>query len=417
MYWDKHLPGFGLRVAAPRPGSRDGRKSWIAMGRVDGKPVMVTIGTLAQIPKVDKARDLARASILKMKGGTKPLDERRAEKAHKEAAAKATAAAEREAAQGRFALVAERFLTERNKEEGWAPAYEYEFRRIMKRDVLPRWGEKPIRSITRADVVELITEKAENRLRARKGETRGAGVQANRTLTRLRTLFGWAVSEGLIASDPTAGVRRRKKEEARDRLLSDAEIVSFWHAAERTPWPYGPIFRLMLLTAQREGEVAGMRWSEIDLDKCIWNLPGERTKNGKPHIVHLSAPAMEIIGELPRIGEMVFPTRNGTQLLSFSAAKLRLDALMETEGDWVLHDLRRTGATIMAQLGIAPHIVDRALNHVTGALGGVARIYNRFDYINERKAALDALGRYVEGLVRPGGDNNVVPLTAARERA
>jgi integrase len=409
-YWDRNLPGFGLRIASPRPGSREGRKTWIAMGRVDGKPVMVTLGTLAQVPKVDKAREVARAALLKMRGGTSPLEERKAEKAQKEAAAKAVTAAEREAAEGRFALVAARFLDERSKEEGWAPAYEYEFRRIVKRDVLPRWGEKPIRAITRADVTDLIDHKAEHRGRARKGETRGAGVQANRTLTRLRTLFGWAAAEGLIAVDPTAGVRRRFKEEARDRVLSDAEIVSVWRAAESTPWPYGPIFKLMLLTAQREGEIAGMSWRELDLDNCTWNLPGERTKNGKPHIVHLSAPAMEVIRDLPRIGEMVFPTRNGTQLLSFSAAKLRLDALVEAESDWVLHDLRRTGATIMARLGIAPHIADRVLNHVDGAISGVARIYNRFQYVDERKAALDTLGRFVESLVKPGA--NVIPLRA-----
>lgn len=418
-YWDREAPGFGLRIAAPRPGSRDGRKTWIAMGRVDGKPVMVTLGTLGQVPKVDKARDLARAAMLKMRAGTSPLEERRAEKAQKEAETKAVAAAKREAAEGQFALVAARFLDERSKEEGWAPAYEYEFRRIIKRDVLPRWGKKPIRSITRADVKELIDHKAETRGRARKGETRGAGVQANRTLTRLRTLFGWAAAEGLIAIDPTAGERRRFKEEARDRVLSDAEIVSVWRAADQTPWPYGPIFKLMLLTAQREGEVAGMRWREIDLENCTWNLPGERTKNGKPHIVHLSAQAMEVIGGhnddggLPRLGEMVFPTRNGTQLLSFSAAKLRLDALVEAESDWVLHDLRRTGATIMARLGIAPHIADRVLNHVDGAISGVARIYNRFQYVDERKAALEALGRFVESLVNPdGAAANVVHLRA-----
>src|ERR1700687_1292292 len=100
-YWDKHLPGFGLRVAAPRPGSREGRKTWIAMGRVDGKPVMATIGTLAQIPKVDKARDLARTALVKMRGGTKPLDERKAEEQRRGAEVAAAEAATREATQGR----------------------------------------------------------------------------------------------------------------------------------------------------------------------------------------------------------------------------------------------------------------------------------------------------------------------------
>ena len=422
VYWDKMLPGFGLRISAPRPGSREGRKTWITMGRVDGKAVMETIGTLAQIPKVDKARDLARAGILKMKGGTKPLDERRMERERKEAAGEAALAEAREAIEGRFVVVAERFLAE-HVEPNCSPKYAGEVRRILEHDVLPRWGDRPIRGIAKHDVNELLDAKARGRERARKGTSGGSAIQANRTLTRLRTLFAWAKGQGLVDADPSAGVLPRGKEQTRDRVLcgdgdgvNDDEILWFWRGAERAGWPYGAIFRLLLLTAQRESEVAGMRWAEVDLVKRVWAIPRERTKSDRAHTVHLSPLAAEILVALPRMGDLVFPSRAGHPVASFAKPKQRLDAAMSKQAGaeiapWVLHDLRRTATTIMARLEVLPHVADKVLNHKAGTIRGVAAIYNRFEYIPERKAALEALGRFVEDLVRP---SNVVSL---RDRA
>ena len=423
VYWDKMLPGFGLRVAPPRPGSREGRKTWIVLGRVDGKPVMETLGTLAQIPKVDKARDLARASMAKMRGGTKPLDERRAERERKKATGEAAEAAAQEAIEGRFAVVAERFLAE-HIERKCQPKYAAEVRRILEHDVLPRWADRQARGITKHDVNELLDAKASRRERARKGTTGGSAIQANRTLTRLRTLFAWAAAHDLIDGDPTAGVLLRGKERTRDRTLGDDEILWFWRGAERAGWPYGAILRLLLLTAQREGEVAGMRWSELDLEKRLWTIPRERTKSDRAHTVHVSDFAAEILGTLPRLGDLVFPSWVGKPIASFAKPKQRLDDAMtaqlrEARGDpeaeldaWIIHDLRRTATTIMARLNVAPHVADKILNHSAGTIRGVAATYNRFAYLDERKAALEALGRFVEGLVRPGG-GNVVELRRA----
>lgn len=418
IVWDTVLPGFGLRVAAPRPGSREGRKTWIAMYRVDGKAVMETIGTLAQIPKVDKARDLARASIMKAKGGAHPVGERRAEKAHRAAEIAAVEAAAVEAIEGRFAAVAERFLADGKNKKGkkWAPKYAAEVRRILEHDVLPRWCDRQIRSIIKHDVNELLDAKAGSRERARKGTQGGAGVQANRTLTRLRTLFAWASARDLVDGDPTAGVAVRGHEAARDRVLGDDELVWFWRATERVGWPAGAILRLLLLTAQRESEVAGMRWSEIDLDKRLWTLPRERTKSDRGHVVTLSEFAIEILGALPRLGDLVFPGRTGNPVNSFGKPKARLDALMAEQAGapiapWVIHDLRRTATTIMAErLKVAPHVADKILNHQSGTIRGVAAVYNKAAYLDERKVALEALGRFLEALVRPGGVGNVVDL-------
>lgn len=427
-YWDRYTPGFGLRISAPRPGSKDARRTWIAMGRVDGKPVMTTLGTTATIPKVDRAREAARAAILKMRAGTKPLEERKAEQARRAAAAKVAAEAARAAVEGQFGKVVERFLTERGRAEGWAAKYAGEVERIFRHDILPRWGEKHVAAITTADVEALLRAKAATRERSRKGTNGGATTQANRTLLRLATFFRWAIKKKLIAENPTEGIEPLIKERARDRVLIDNEIIWFWRGAERAGWPFAEIFRLLLLTAQREGEVSGMRWSEVDLQNRLWTIPKERNKSGRQHIVYLSELAVEIIGTLPRIGgDLVFPTKTGNQLSSFSRAKDRLDALMtaqrrEATGKpdaelpaWVIHDLRRTAATVMAeQLKVAPHVVDKILNHATGTIRGVAAIYNRGEYADERKAALEALGRWVAALVRPSGAGNVIPLTAAR---
>ena len=239
-------------------------------------------------------------------------------------------------------------------------------------------------------------------------------------LTRLRTFFGWAVANDLAAADPTAGVRRPAKEAARDRVLSDDELRLFWNATGQLGNPFAPLFRLMLLSAQREGEVAGLRWSELDLTTQAWTIPGIRTKNRKPHIVPLSSAAFEIIGAVPRVDgqDLLFSRTGVTPSSGFSRAKRRLDALMTTDNDgseiepWVLHDLRRSATTAMARLGIAPHVADRVLNHQAGTIRGVAAVYNRFEYLAERKAALEAWGRFVQNLAQPSRAN-VVSLRPA----
>src|SRR5262249_53711382 len=147
---------------------------------------------------------------------------------------------------------------------------------------------------------------ADRRDRARKGRTDGAGVLSNRILSLLTTLFNWAISQDLIDTNPTAGVRRRLKEVPRDRLLNDDETVRFWTACDEMGLPFGRLFQMLLLTAQRRDEVGGMRWSELDLEKRKWTIPRERAKNGKAHTVHLSDLAIEIIEQLPRIGDSDF---------------------------------------------------------------------------------------------------------------
>jgi integrase len=140
-------------------------------------------------------------------------------------------------------------------------------------------------------------------------------------------------------------------------------------------------------------------WDELDLARHIWTLPSSRTKNGKPHIVHLSNKALAVLMQMPRLGRFVFSVAGGTPFQSFSAAKRELDKLSGV-GDWRLHDLRRTCVSGMARLGIAPHVADKVLNHQTGTISGVAAVYQRHEFLAERKDALERWGAHIEDLLQ-----------------
>jgi integrase len=176
---------------------------------------------------------------------------------------------------------------------------------------------------------------------------------------------------------------------------------------------------VLLLTGQRRDEVATLQWSELNLGKRTWTLPREKAKNNRAHEVQLSEAAIGVLESLPRSGALVFTSTGSTAVTGFSRAKRRLDAAMfatksqdlgtkrEPIPPWVLHDLRRTAATGMAALNFPPHVVDKVLNHLSGTIRGVAAVYNRFEYLDERRAALEAWGRYVANLVAPAPLNVV----------
>jgi integrase len=409
-YFDTQLPAFGLRISAT------GRKSWIVMYRVDGKLVRETLGALRRIPKVDNARELARQSMRQAQAGVHPVEARRA------------AQAARSEEPDTFAAVADLFV-ERYAKRNTRPTTCAETERVIRRELKPAWGARPIRDIGRRDVIELLDGIVD----------RGAPIQANRTLAHMRRLFNWALEREIVQTNPAAGLTMPTPEVQRDRTLSDDEIRLFWNACDDIGWPFGPMFKLLLVTAQRRSEVAGLRWSELKLADRQWVIPRERAKNDREHVVHLSDLAGEIIEALPRFarernggegkgteGDLVFTTTGETHVSGYSKAKERLNTRMlellrsdlaDTGEDaaireWTLHDLRRTATTGMAKLNIAPHVVDRILNHVSGTIRGVAAVYNRHAYIEERKAALEGWSRYVEGLVR-SRPANVVQLAAA----
>jgi len=243
-------------------------------------------------------------------------------------------------------------------------------------------------------------------------------------------MFGWAERRELVAANPFAG-GIEGRETPRDRVLSDAELGEVWRAAGALGWPSGDFVRFLLLTLQREAEVAGLRRGELADDLSVWELPGARAKSGKGHIVHLTEPARAILRAAPRVGAspLVFTTTGKRPISSFSNAKAALDRRIVAERrkiaaecgampaplvPWRLHDLRRTGVTVLARLGVRWEVADKLLNHAQGRISGVAAIYQRHEFLAEREAALGAWAAHVLAVGdgrAPGG--NVVELRRA----
>jgi integrase len=230
---------------------------------------------------------------------------------------------------------------------------------------------------------------------------RGAPIAANNALAAIRKFFNWCFERGVIVSNPCNGIKKPAKSETRDRVLSDEELRSIWEASDTIGYPFGTMVQLLMLTAQRRNEVATMRWQDIDLSSGVWTIPAELTKNGKPHLVPFSALALARLASLPRLHEsFVFPARGNvtTTFSGFSKLKAKADQLSRVQG-WTLHDLRRSAATHMGRLGVAPHVVERILNHESGSFRGVAGVYNRFQYLPEMREGLERWACHLERLM------------------
>jgi integrase len=413
LVWDTELKGFGLKVTPA------GQKSYLLQYRMGGR------GTPTQRVKIGRhgievTADQARDAAIRLRGlisqGIDPAKERKKATAELKADAEAR---KRDTVGAAIELYLSRYAKRNLKPSTYA-----EVSRTLLRDVSGPLGRWPIREITRRDAAKLLDDIVD----------RGSPSHANHVLAYFRAMLNWAVDREMIPGNPIARMKAPSVAVTRDRALDDDESKVFWSACDHLGWPFGPLLKLLLLTGQRRDEVAGMRWTELDLDKQTWTLPRERAKNDKEHIVHLSALVIEVVEELPRLNDQLVFTTNGSMsrkatrdttkaerpVSGFGRAKDRLDAkmleLLKTElgeagkakeaeaahiAPFTIHDLRRTAATGMARLNIAPHIVDKILNHVGGSIEGVAAIYNRHAYLEERKAALDTWSRHVEGLIRP----------------
>jgi integrase len=250
---------------------------------------------------------------------------------------------------------------------------------------------------------------------------RGA-VMGNRTLAYCKALYNFATVEKIAATNPFEDLKLTKEED-RERVLSADELRAVWNAAGTLGEPYTAIIRLLILTGQRLNEIACLRRSEIDLVKKLQiTLPGSRTKNGRSHIVALSEPAVEILKSAKKVEseEGLIFTLNGSRISGWSKVRTRLakavtKALEKEPEHWTIHDLRRTFATLANEdLKIAPHIVDKILNHSNGVVRGVAAVYNRAEWLDERRAALEAWAKHILSMVDGRGNSNVVVLRAGR---
>jgi integrase len=261
-----------------------------------------------------------------------------------------------------------------------------------------RWGKRRLGDITDSDVIAIL-----DRISAR------TPILANRLHAVLHKLFDWARSKKLATANPCVGIERPAPERSRERVLDDKELRKVWLAADELGHPYGGIVKLLILTGQRRNEIAGLRWSEVDMDERALHLPAARTKNGLAHDIPLSAPAQAIIADLPRIvdADLVFTIKR-QPITGFSRMKERLDKGSSVT-DWTLHDIRRTVASGLQRLGVRLEVTEAVLNHRSGSTAGIVGVYQRHDYADEKRDALARWADYVDALVT-GTKANVVTL-------
>jgi integrase len=364
VYWDSGCPGFGVKIT-PK-----GRKVFIVLYRSGGTGSRLRKYTIGPYGRVTLHQ--ARAAALKIFAARTEGRDPAAEKQQ----------ARRRLVVDRVEDVVELFITEHVSKTRSAR----EISRLLRREVNPPWGTRSVHEIGKRQIIELVTEVA----------ARGTPSAANKLLKVVKAFLGWCVGRAILDVSPANGLAAPARERARDRLLEDDELARILRAARQMDGPYDGIVALLALTGQRREEVAQLTWDEVDLASHTWTLPACRTKNGKPHIVHLSKEAIVVLMRVPKLGKFVFSLSGTKPFQSFSAAKHKLDKLSGVS-DWRLHDLRRTCVSGMARLGVPPHVADKVLNHQSGTISGVAAVYQRHEFLAERK---DALERWSAHLAR-----------------
>ncbi|WP_431300633.1 tyrosine-type recombinase/integrase [Tabrizicola sp. BL-A-41-H6] len=353
--YDQLLPGFGVRV------STTGRKTWFCSARTNGRTQRVKIGTYPAVGLAD-ARERAQSILHDAQLGITPPEKC-------------------ETLGETIPMFIAIYAKPRNK--GWL-----EQQRLLTQKWVPLF-KSPLDEISRPDVVRVLDAIVAS----------GTPGRANHALSALKKLMNWALDRGMIEVNPIAGLKPPTKPRARDRVLTDGELARLMDAAKREGYPFGTIAQVLLLTAQRRGEVSGMKWSSIDFETGVWTIPRENAKNGLAHDVPLSVSVLDLLRSVPRFvgSDYVFTTTGKTPVSGYGRAKDRLDDAVGTEG-WWYHDLRRTAASGMARIGVSPHVIEKVLNHKSGIISGVAAIYNRYSYSLEKKSALEQWGEYIAKL-------------------
>jgi integrase len=365
FFWDEDIPGFGLRLRRVRKASR-----WIFQYRAGRLQRRLTIGALTAI-SAPQARKAASEIHAKVRLGGDPAGDKAEDRARQ--------------AETVGALLKPYLEFKRQQ---LAPRSFEETERHLVKHCKPLHST-PIAKLDRRAIAARLAAIATN----------SGNAAANSVSASLSAFLMWAVQQGMIEHNPAIGTVHYPTK-SRDRVLTDTELAAIWRATSDTS-DYSAFVRLLLLTACRRNEIAGLRWSEIVDGRIV--LPATRTKNGRQHMVPLSAAASEVLAARPVRdgGDLVFAARGEKQLTGWTERKQALDQRIATNGDkvpgWRHHDLRRTCATRLAELGVQPHIIEAILNHQSGHKGGVAGVYNRSTYEIEKRAALD---RWAEHITR-----------------
>jgi integrase len=385
IYFDDALPGFGYRLRAGA--GNKVLRSWVAQYRRTGGSRRVLLGNAAAL-SAEQARAAAKKVLAAAALGQDPQADRRER---------------RDKDRHTLRSVATEYL-QAKKSELRPRSYVESERYLLTGKYFKPLHTLAINAVSRADVSSRILAIA-----------REAGnTTANRARSNLNALFSWSIRMGLTDSNPVVNSVQAKESEGRTRVLSDSELAAIWRACG-DDGDYSRIVRLLILLACRRQEIGSMQWPELDPERGLWAIPPERSKNGREHMLPLPLAAWAIIDGVPHIAnrDYLFGTR-AQGFKQWAHGKTALgEALGDTVASFVLHDIRRTVATKMADLGIQPHVIEQILNHQSGHRRGVAGIYNRSSYEREVKAALALWADHVRSLVN-GGEHKIVALPMVR---
>ena len=372
--------GFGVRVT-PR-----GTRSFVCLFRFEGKPRRLTLGTYPTMTLAE-AHQAHGEAMKKLEQGIDPGAEAVAERAEDRQAPTVD-------------VLADEYL------EKWAKPRKRSWRedeRILKKDILPEWGRRKAREITRRDVIRLLDGIVD----------RGAGIMANRTLAVIRKMFNFAVSRDIVPTSPCLAVRAPAPENRRDRVLTTDEIRALWHGLEGAKMASGTklAIKIQLVTGQRKVEIVSAAWEEIDFTTGWWTIPASKAKNKIPHRVPLSPLTIELLEAAKHLAvdsPWVFPSPQTDRHITPEAVDhaLRRPGLEHLGFTFWVHDLRRTAASHMTGMGISRLVVGKLLNH---AERGVTSTYDRHSYDKEKRQALEAWGRKLKAVIE-GTKNNVVSM-------
>lgn len=409
LMWDTLTEGLALKI---NPG---GKRSYIIMPRVLGAQEKITLGSTIKL-SIAQARELAKTLFEQAERGISP----------KRTIKQAAQQAER-AKKNSFRSVAEAYLVDPEKGGGGSLRSKPQLEKRLENDVYPEWGATPIREITEDDAIDLIDGVKKNK----------GPVAARATYSLISQVFKWAKRKKKIDVSPLANVDPPGVDSQRNHVLTDPEIARLWSGFEALGTPFAQIHKLLLLLGQRRNETAGMRRSEIHGD--VWIIPGQRMKRlpkhkDVPHTVPLPALAIEIIDSVPKITredgtvyDHIFSTdRRGDRapsgwgrikekldkhLVNTEAKRLRQKPDAEKHGilDWRLHDLRRTMRTGLSALKIRPDIAEMTIGHI---LTGVRSVYDRHQFDDEKRYALEAWSAHVQAIVSgKEKPDNVLPMS------
>jgi integrase len=411
-------PGSGAKSFAMRFRRPDGRNARLVLGGFDPTPrephAKPEIG--ASLTLVE-ARLLAGRIHHERAGGADVISDRKASKLRQ----RLQIAADKDSS---FGVLVRRYFEEhaRHKTRRWIEAARYfglAYREgesepmVVAGGLCDRWADRPVRSIGPADI-KVVTDEAIRRAvpgLKRRRETPRADATGRALHAHLSAFFRWCVDDMRIESNPCSKLRRPTPSKSRERVLSDHELMAVWKACDGLVPQYGGLVRLLILTGARLREVGYMRWPELNCGLSLWSLPGARAKNGRDHLVPLPPQAREIIRSVPRTSdEYVLSLAGDKPLESYARLKRQLDKLARVSEPWTLHDLRRTTASGLQRLGVKLEVTEALLNHTSGSRGGIVGVYQRHDYADQKRVALELWAAHIEGLT-DGRTSNIVSLS------